>query len=195
VSVPKLPTNSESVIPIDVPPPPPQMDAVLAAFETAPTRPLQSDIDHADRVPPEPLATGPVVPEFFLARLRTGLTIPPPRNWSPALWAAAVVGGVALAAAIVYPIVAHRSAAPPESSVATNASPPLEPSVPGTAAPTNSGAVDNGAPTAAPATSGTRTPPTQPETKTVRSTSPVHSGGAASGTTRKPCGKASKPCR
>jgi serine/threonine protein kinase len=165
---------------LDVPPPPAQMEAVLAAFETAGSPAFQIADDRAERKPTEPPIAEAKPPEPFLARIRTGLTVPPPRDWSAALWTAAVVGGLAVAVAIIYPIV-HRSAAAPESTASGSlpAAPVASVSVPATP----------------PAATPSASPSAKPESKTVRSPTPARSSGATSGPSRKPCVKALKPCK
>jgi len=176
---------------VDVPPPPPQMDAVLASFETAAPERFRIGSDRTPSSGSEPLGK----------QVSTRPATSAPRKRSPLLWIAGVAAGTLVAVGIVWQIsvgknataggVARAASAPAPSATANSELP---------AAPVTAIAPSND-PTLSPNASAvveprTRAPAAKPAAKTVRSPPPAQPRAAPSSAPRRSCGKSPlKPCK
>jgi hypothetical protein len=178
------PRRSESDVAMDVPPPPAQMGAVLADFETA--APHRFPMPSTTTESPEMEDRVAEVPRPISAATR---------RWSPLFWIGGVAAGVLVAVGIVRAIALDKSSVSGQAASANVPAAPAPeiPVAPVEAIPHADEANGSpGAPTSA--ESRTRTSTTKPSSKTVRSPAATQQRGASS-PPRKPCGKSAKPCK
>jgi hypothetical protein len=179
--------------PIEVPAPPAQIGAALADFETAAAErfPVGS-VTAAQPSRAEPVPAPPAEP--VLTQLPVQATTKPSRNWAPFIWMSAVAAGLLVAAGIVRAIAAHKGAAESTPTVASGASATAPVTSETAASPWSVLAPDEGAAPTGSAASERRT--RAPNVKSAPGTG--RPPGQTSGTTsptRKPCGKALRPCK
>jgi serine/threonine protein kinase len=182
---------SETAVAMNVPPPPTQMGAVLADFETAATRrfPVRSASKGSTEKPPSSTAGlaahVSVQPETAVAKRRGSL-----------LWIGAAAAGVLIAAGIVHSISANKGSG--AVSLAGAPSAPVPPPTEPEARPATTGApsaTENAAPSEPAAVEPrTRVPGGKSVPKTARPSAPAQARGSAS-PAKKPCSKSTKPCR
>jgi serine/threonine protein kinase len=192
VEDPTLPTAKTERPPVDVPPPPAQMEAVLAEFEVAAPERFHIDDDPTHQQAVEPKTSSAPVEESVVVHVRTGLSTPPRRNWSPLFWTAGVAAGLVAAVGIVYPIVANKGTSKSEAPTFASSPAVAAPSsqdVPPTPASAIAKSADPG-----PSIAAAITAPAKPASKTVRAPAPAQSRGASPAAPRKPCSKG-KPCK
>ena len=179
--------TSEEAAPVEVPPPPAQMTAVLAAFEIAAPERFQI----GDQAKPASATDRLRVP------VPTGSAATAARSWSRTFWIAGVAAGLLIAVGIVWGISSRTSRpgglAQAASSASTSTTANSVPEAPPSAIALSGDVVPS--PTAKAAVEPrTRAPTTKPAPKKVRSPAPAQPR-SASPTRRKPCPKSPEHCK
>jgi hypothetical protein len=177
--------TSAATVAVEVPPPPAQMAAVLAAFETVVPEQFQIGAK----------TTAASGTERLAVQVLTGSVATPARNWSRTFGIAGAAAGALVA--VVWGISSGTSRAgglalatssastlPPANSVPEASPNAIAPSVDAIPSPKGTAAIEP----------RTRAPAAKPGTKKVRSPAPAQPR-SASPASRKPCLKSPEPCK
>ena len=179
--------TSAATVAVEVPPPPAQMAAVLAAFETVVPEQFQISAK----------TTAASGTERLGVQVPTGSATTAARKWSRTFWIAGVAAGMLIAVGIVWGISSTTpragGLAQAASSASTSTAANSVPEAPPSAIAPSDDAIPSPKGTAA-IEPRTRAPTAKPAPKKVRSPAPAQPRGT-SPAPRKPCPKSSEPCK